>query len=96
MKVKRRFPNYFTEFEETEHEINSKEELLELDWIKQLKNDDRWVGLYYSPKTFNDNPDYLMSLFRRGDGKISYFVIGYLFGDGKELGLTDYNEQLKN
>lgn len=95
MKIKRRFPNYFTGFEETEHEVNSKEDLLKLDWIEDLKNMKGWLGLFYSPKKYDDTPDYLMSLSKNDEGKIIYFVIGYIYGDGKELGLTDYVHELK-
>ncbi len=96
MKVKRRFPNFSSGFEETEHEVNSKEELLELKWIKSLHDMNGWMGLYYSPKTYADNPDYLMSLSKNDiDDKILYFVIGYIFGDGEELGLTDYRKKIQ-
>ena len=90
MKIKRRYPNFFSGFEETEHEINSNEELLEIPWIKEYNKIPGYMGVFYSPKTFNDNPDYLMSLSKDKDNKVVYFVVGYIFGDGKELGLKDY------
>lgn len=97
MKIKRRFPNYFTGFEETEHEVHSKEELLEIPWIKDYNKIKGHIGMFYSPKDsrFNDVPDYLMSLSKGSDDEIIYFVVGYIFGDGKELGLEDYNEFIR-
>jgi len=92
MKIKRRFPNFFTGFEETEHEVNSKEELLELDWVKNLFEIPNHMGMFYSPNDskLDPAPDYLMSLTKGKSGKVVYFVVGYIFGDGKELGLEDY------
>lgn len=93
MKIKRRFPNYFSGFEETEHEVNSKKELLNIDWIKNYKDIPGWMGLYYSPNNSKNgnvpNPDFLMSLSKEKD-KVIYFVVGYIYGDGSELGLEDY------
>lgn len=93
MIVKRRFPNYFSGFEVTEHEINSKEELLELDWIKSLNEIPQHIGIFYSPSGCEDRPDLLMSLSKSGD-RVVYFVIGYIFGSGNELGLEDYNKYI--
>ena len=92
MKVKRRFPNYFTGFEETDHEVNSKEELLEIDWIKEYENIPNHMGVFYSSHEY-DGPDFLMSL-TQGEEKVIYFVVGYIYGDGKELGLEDYKDYL--
>jgi len=97
MKIKRRFPNYFTGFEETEHEVNSKEELLAISWIKDYSKIKNHMGVYYSPKDSRfeaDAPDYLMSLTRREDGSVCFFVVGYIFGDGADLGLEDYTKFL--
>jgi hypothetical protein len=38
MKIKRRFPNYFSDFEETEHEVSTKKELMNIEWIKKYIN----------------------------------------------------------
>jgi hypothetical protein len=94
MKIKRRFPNFFSGFEETEHEINTLDELLEIPWIKAYDEIPNHMGMYYSPnesKKYDPNaPDYLMSLTRDKNGKVIYFVVGYIFGNGKDLGLEDY------
>ncbi|MFA5366354.1 MAG: hypothetical protein WC333_00325 [Dehalococcoidia bacterium] len=92
MKIKRRFPNFFEGFEETEHEVNTREELLNLDWVKNYEKIVGHMGLFYSPgSTFVDGaPDFLMSLVRQNDGKVIYFVVGYIYGSGKDLGLEDY------
>lgn len=96
MKIIRRFPNFFSGFEVTEHEINSKEELMELDWIKSLNEIPNHMGIFYYPNDskFEPAPDYLMSLTKGESGDVAYFVIGYIFGDGKELGLEDYQNFL--
>ena len=38
-KIKRRFPNYFSGFEETEHEVKTREELEHIDWIEHMIQD---------------------------------------------------------
>ena len=81
MKIKRRFPDFFGEFEETEHEANTREELLEIPWIKAYNDIPNYMGVYYAPKDYPEYPDLLMSLIRDGD-KVIYFVVGYIFGDG--------------
>jgi len=93
MKVKRRFPNFFTGFEETEHEVTSKEELLELDWVKNLLEIPNHIGMFYSPKDYPEYPDLLMSL-TQGEEKVVYFVVGYIYGDGGMLGLKDYKNYI--
>jgi hypothetical protein len=89
MKIKRRYPNYFSGFEETEHEVSSKEELLNIPWIKDYDNVTNHIGVFYSP-TDDKYPDYLMTLCKGDDNKIYYFVVGYIYGSGKDLGLEDY------
>ena len=99
MKIQRRYPNYFSGFEETEHEVSSKEELLQIDWIEELLKIPNHMGMFYSPSTLRVKysqpietaPDLLMSLTKRDD-KVTYFVVGYIYGDGSELGLEDYNK----
>ena len=46
MKIKRRFPNFFTGFEETEHEVNSNEELMAIDWISSYKYIPNHLGVF--------------------------------------------------
>jgi hypothetical protein len=94
MIVKRRYPNSFSGFEETEHEVNSNEELLELDWIKSYDDLDGFVGMFYSPRSFDDSPDKLMALSREKSGEFIYFVVGYIYGDATELGLTNYTDYM--
>ncbi len=91
MKIKRRFPNFFEGFEETEHEVNSLKELLEIDWIKAYDEIPGHMGVYYSSASslLDGAPDLLMSLTRH-NGKVVYFVVGYIYGSGKDLGLEDY------
>jgi hypothetical protein len=94
MKVKRRFPNFFSGFEETEHEVTTQEELLEIPWIKAYDEIPNHMGVFYAPKDHPDYPDYLMSLARKEDGEVIFFVVGYIFGDARELGLEDYTKFL--
>jgi len=94
MKIKRRFPNFFSGFEETEHEVSNNKELLDIDWVKHLCNMDRHIGMFYSPSSYDDIPSSLMHL-SQGSDSIIYFVVGYIFGDPKELGLTEYLEYIK-
>ena len=95
MKIKRRFPNFFSGFEadETEHEVTSKEELLEIPWIDKYKENTNHIGMFYSPSNMDGLPDHLMALHNSPDG-VGYFVVGYIYGDGKELGLENYLEHL--
>jgi len=90
MKVKRRYPNYFSGFDETEHEINTLEELKEIDWIKGYDKIPGHMGVFYSPAGMKGSPDLLMSLSKGEDDEVIYFVVGYIYGDAKELGLKNY------
>jgi len=94
MRLKRRFPNFFEGFEETEHEVNTQDELLEIPWIKAYDEIPNHMGVFYAPKNYPDSPDYLMSLSRGEDDEVIFFVVGYIFGDAKELGLEDYTKFL--
>lgn len=93
MKIKRRFPNYFSGFEESEHEVNSLEELHEIEWIKSYKSITSHIGVFYS--VGSSKGDYLMSLGRDSNNKIYYFVVGYIFGSGASLGLKEYSDYIK-
>ena len=99
MRIRRRYPNFFTGFEETEHEVNTLNEVLEIPWIKAYNEIPNHIGIFYSPsesKKYDSSlPDYLMSLTRRKDGTVAFFVVGYIFGDGKDLGLENYENHLK-
>lgn len=96
MKIKRRFPSFFTGFEETEHEVNTHEELLEIPWIKEYNDIKGHIGIFYSPclEWYQEGPDLLMALTKDGDGKIYHWVVGYIYGNGADLGLIDYHKEL--
>jgi|TARA_R110000851_G_scaffold196444_2_gene347359 hypothetical protein len=94
MKIKRRFPNSFSGFEVTEHEVTNNKELLEIEWVKYLVDMDNHIGMFYSPTNFGDNPNLLMNL-SQGNDSIIYFAVGYIFGEPKELGLTDYLDYIE-
>ena len=90
MIIKRRYPNFVSGFEKTEHEVTTKEELLAIDWVKLLCEGERHMGMFCSPTTNSEYPSHLMSLFKTDDGKIMFYVVGYIYGDPEELGLEDY------
>lgn len=93
MKLKRRLPGFVTGIEETEHEVNNYEDLIKIDWVKNLLEMKNSLGLFYGQSDFGDEPDFLMSL---SDGKkgVIYFVVGYLYGEGNKLGLTNYLDKI--
>lgn len=96
MKVVRRFPNFFDGYdnEKTEHDVNSKEVLLEIPWIKAYKEIPNHMGVFYALRDYPEYPDLLMSLVRSDSGEVIYFVVGYIYGNGAELGLENYENYL--
>ncbi len=91
--IKRRFPNFFSGFEdqETEHEVSSRQDLEEIDWIKHCTTNPNHHTLAVSPKPYDWGSHLLLTL---GDydeeygGCKSFWVIGYIKGDPLEdLGL---------
>lgn len=90
MKIKQRFPNYFSGFEPKEFEVTNNEELNNLKWLKDVASSPNHYGFFYS-KGSQDTPDLLMALVTDPDNfNVKHFVIGYIFGDATELGLEDY------
>ena len=98
MIVERRYPNFFTEFQVTTHDVNSIEELMEIDWIKSKSDIEGHIGMFCSSsdKINKLSPDRLMALAMSPSGNFVYLVVGYIYGDSKELGLTDYKEYMSN
>lgn len=85
MKLKRRFPNYFSGFDDEQevvYEINTIEEFKSLDWIK--------VDRKYA----HSENRYLLVLDRYSEihgGYCTWFVIGYIIeGNASEFGLEEY------
>lgn len=96
MIIKRRFPNFSTGFEETEHDVANNQELLAIDWIANYSEIPNYLGVFCSKNEYEDEPSYLMSLaWSESDKRVIYFVVGYIFGNPSELGLEDYNEFIK-
>jgi len=89
MKLKRRFPNYFSGFEETEHEVNSYDDLMNIGWVKNITHykfpGDDFVRLAYSPSSSPEYPSHLMAVNEK-----SFWVVGYIYGNPEELGLTEW------
>lgn len=73
-----------------ENYVKDYNELINIDWIKNI-----WIdygySIAYSPiELYDDNICHLMSVKNK-----SYMVIGFIHGDGKDLGLMDYNDLIK-
>jgi hypothetical protein len=86
MRIVRRFPNFFSGFETTEHEVNNYEELIQIDWCKNII--DMGDRLEYSLSgALSGGPNYLMSV----KDTETYFVIGYIYGNPEEIGLKEWD-----
>ena len=93
MILKRRFPNYFTGFKETEHPIKNLKDIYNIEWVKDglaLNEDSK---LAYS-NTGKENVYSLMLLsnyVEKYGGYKVWFVIGYLIDiDIVSLGLENW------
>ena len=76
MILTRRFPNYFTGFEETTHQVNNMEEMLAIDWVKNASEVDKFkrFSLSFHPAMGGfPAQNHLMAEYEGGD---VYFVIG--------------------
>jgi hypothetical protein len=89
MKIKRVLPkNYILgENEESESEINSLSDLLNLQWMKDILSSKKEISYHLSKSSMNHNPDYLTLLIKENN-EIKYDVIAYIYGDGTQIGLT--------
>jgi hypothetical protein len=86
MKIKRRT---FGDNPRIESDVQNNEELLAIEWIKKTWIDAGYT-IAYSPKDSQySNYSTLMVVKNK-----SYFVIGYIDGDGSELGLSNYLDLL--
>jgi hypothetical protein len=86
MRIVRRFPNFFSGFETTEHEVNNLTDLMLIDWCQNVI--DMGGTLEYSLSgALSGGPNYLMSVF----SDKSYFVIGYIYGNPEEIGLKEWD-----
>lgn len=78
-KVKRRFPNFFTGFEETEHVVKNKEELENIEWVRKFIENETFHTLAIS----DDGYGYpMLMVFNNYDeeynGCKEWWVIGYI------------------
>ena len=97
MKIKRRYPNCSSGFEVTEHEVTSREDIYQIDWIKEYSMIPGSMGIFYSPASYECYPDVLMHLRKTDSGRVVYFAVGYIFdGKGEDLGLENYLLYVKN
>lgn len=95
IKIKRRFPNCFTGFEETEHLISNRTELENIDWIVNIINNKSYYSLAISKNDYDNDNHMLMVLNNYDDnygGCKSWWVIGYISGDDVDsLKLPNYD-----
>jgi hypothetical protein len=91
IKIKRRFPNYFSGFEETEHFIDSREELEKIGWVNDVINNKSFYCLGISKSERNSHLMVLNNYDVNYGGCKSYWVIGYISGENiDDLNLPDY------
>lgn len=87
MVIKRRT---YGDMPKNEQNASTLEELQNIDWIKEV-----WLNggykLAYSP-SHNNIFDFTALMAVKDK---TYFVIGYIHGDGKELGLENYINLIK-
>lgn len=89
MKVRKRLLVKQDGYKIIQHEVENLKELLEVYWIKAIMNSKDSIGLCYSDgPDIDDSVDLLLYKSENNRGEFEYQVIGYLYGDGKELGLT--------
>jgi len=74
-KLRRRFPNCFTGYEETEHEFSTLEEMLEIDWVKNATQQPDYHQLSVGSENWGDKKSLMIEL---NDGN-TWFVIGWLW-----------------
>lgn len=88
VKVKRRFPNFVSGFDETEHTVYSMEELLEVDWIKHITDGESFHKLAIGREEREDIPDTLMVVTHYDQeygGCKLWWVIGYVLEGDLDL-----------
>ena len=86
-----------TGFEETEHFIDTREELEEVDWINQWKSDTKNFHTFAISKATKDYEEgnhkliALLSYDEKFGGCKSWWVLGYIMGEPvDELGLEEW------
>ena len=92
IKIKRRYPAYFTDFDETENYVKNNKELMEVDWVKDFCNFKGNLGLSYTKRNDPNLPELLHHSWRNNDGIVRTYVIAYIYGSGAKLGLNQYKE----
>ena len=99
-RLERRYPNYMTGFEETEHTISSMEELELVDWVANWKNSNGFYSFAISKSRWDDSPHTLMVLQNYDEeygGCKLWWAIGYIWGDSiEDLVLQEYSDLIGN
>jgi len=84
-KIRRRYPNSFSGFEETEHNIDTREELVQIDWVKDMINNPNHHSLAIDKEDGGyDRPHSLMTVTHYDEeygGCKLHWVVGYIWGD---------------
>lgn len=101
-KVRRRYPNYMTGFEETEHFIDTRDELEKVDWVDNWKSASGFHTLAISKATrdYEQGQHSLMALLNYDEkfsGCKTWWVIGFITGEPiDELELEEWDSLIGN
>jgi hypothetical protein len=100
-RIKRRYPNYVSGFEETENEVDTIEELKEIDWVKKMINNPNHHSLAIDKEERRDDiPHSLMTVTHYDEeygGCKLHWVVGYIWGDDvDDLGLPEWTTMVGN
>lgn len=82
-KIKRRFPNFVTGFEETEHQVTNRDELEKIEWVDDMMKSPDFYMLATDKSDRDDIPHSLMILTHYNEeygGCKSWWVVGYIIG----------------
>ena len=90
-KLKRRYPNFCSGFEETEHFFSTKEELLNIDWVKQWTEAKNYYQFSLGEQDNVPWSDGRQALMVELDGGKKWFVIGWLWLE-TPIGLLEWKK----
>jgi len=83
--LKRRYPNFVSGFEETEHLVFNQQDLLNIDWVKHLAEMKNFHRFSQSVHSFGDSKKF--GLMAESDQGKVFYVVGWLTED---LGLPEW------
>jgi hypothetical protein len=102
MKIRQHRPSYFTGFENSEMEFNTRQELLEIPWVKRFSEPSDFYGYFVSMSKSETTTATLMALYDWNDeyfGCTRWYVIGFLtetdvLPNTTHLGLKEYTDYI--